>query len=179
MIEGYFQFLRIYSSKFVDVHQGYPRLAGQTILKNLRYSSEGLVEDDVSILFNLSSLSATSSISVGFSKKRVQLQASVTNTSSNELLEYLFQNHGANAWAKAMLLRNSRSSKCVVASKKYILKTPVLLILRKLLRQEGVDFYLDHVPVVVSWCLLDDSQRHKVLEAFIRFYGFPLRITQI
>lgn len=62
-------------------------------------------------------------------------------------------------------------------TKKYIIKSPLIQSLRKLLRKDGVDFYIDQSTVVLNLNFLGSGV--KQLEIFVRFFGFPLRVISL
>lgn len=162
----YFQFLRFYTSKCNKIIvSNLPKVCAQTFGKELRYTEVGLSEDDISAFFNF--IFAAKSSNVGFSRKFLKLMLSNKNLRSAELLVPV-----GNAWAVPSIDNTS-----IVISKKYVINSDLITSLRKLLRKEGIDFYLDQSSFVLR--LVVASCGSKDAEILVRFFGIPIRFIRL
>lgn len=174
---SYLQFLRFYSSKYhINSLVEFPCFKKQFVARRLQYIADSSIsEGDVSTLMHFVLLSGSANI--GFSSKFLYMYTSfntfdrsITSKAGN-VSGYSPEKLGV--WS-VLTSTDSR------IEKKYSIKSPLIQSVRKLFRRSGLDFYVDQASFTINFefrGVVNRSSWSKENEILIRFFGFPLRIT--
>lgn len=174
---SYLQFLRFYSSKYhINSLVEFPCFSNEFATRKLQYIADGSISEvDVSTLMHFVLLSGSANI--GFSSKFLYMYTSFNTSDRNttgkvsSISSYSPEKLGV--WS---VLTTTNSS----VEKKYSIKSPLIQSVRKLFRRSGLDFYVDQASFTINFKfrgVVNRSSWSKENEILIRFFGFPLRIT--